>query len=172
MNPNDANAFVISVYSGEVQVDSGVSMSEAGVDMIPSRTKLFSIVAKDPCAAQRYFDRMIEIFFQDVLGFDKTSRRPLKEGGVFGYCDGYYGMVETQGRGTLHMHALIWIRGSPKTSSEYIAKCSDAKNGESYRGELLKYVDSVIQSDTMLSMDELECPKCQHASCMIPIYSS
>ncbi|KAG1848991.1 hypothetical protein F4604DRAFT_1883848 [Suillus subluteus] len=33
--------------------------------------------------------------------------------GVFGHCEAYYGTVETQGRGTLHCHMLLWIAGNP-----------------------------------------------------------
>ncbi|KAG2743632.1 hypothetical protein P692DRAFT_20745521 [Suillus brevipes Sb2] len=33
--------------------------------------------------------------------------------GVFGHCKAYYGMVEAQGRGTLHCHFLLWIAGNP-----------------------------------------------------------
>lgn len=32
--------------------------------------------------------------------------------GLFGHCEAYYGMVEAQGRGTLHCHMLIWISGN------------------------------------------------------------
>ncbi|KAG1877459.1 hypothetical protein F4604DRAFT_1880415 [Suillus subluteus] len=33
--------------------------------------------------------------------------------GIFGHCQAYYGMVEAQGRGTLHCHFLLWIKGNP-----------------------------------------------------------
>ncbi|KAJ6579753.1 hypothetical protein B0H10DRAFT_1637725, partial [Mycena sp. CBHHK59/15] len=33
--------------------------------------------------------------------------------GLFGRCTAYYGMVEAQGRGTLHCHMLVWIAGNP-----------------------------------------------------------
>ncbi|KZO91132.1 hypothetical protein CALVIDRAFT_489496, partial [Calocera viscosa TUFC12733] len=36
--------------------------------------------------------------------------------GLFGTCSGFFGMVEAQGRGTLHCHMLVWIAGNPSPS--------------------------------------------------------
>ncbi|KAJ7315564.1 hypothetical protein DFH08DRAFT_617235, partial [Mycena albidolilacea] len=33
--------------------------------------------------------------------------------GLFSRCNGYYAMVEAQGRGTLHCHMLVWLEGNP-----------------------------------------------------------
>ncbi|KAG1788114.1 uncharacterized protein HD556DRAFT_1434138 [Suillus plorans] len=53
--------------------------------------------------------------FVTVNPHDLTSSLiPIIHGpGVFGHCKAYYGMVEAQGRGTLHCHFLIWVKGNP-----------------------------------------------------------
>ena len=33
--------------------------------------------------------------------------------GIFGYVSGYFGMVEAQGRGSLHVHMLLWLKHAP-----------------------------------------------------------
>jgi len=33
--------------------------------------------------------------------------------GVFGRVRAYVGLVETQGRGSLHLHMLLWLQGAP-----------------------------------------------------------
>lgn len=63
-------------------------------------------VAKHPAIAARFFDAMISSFVSIVL-------RPDHNDGYFGKCKAYYGMVEAQGRGTLHCHMLIWLDGNP-----------------------------------------------------------
>lgn len=63
-------------------------------------------VAKHPAVAAKFFDAMINSFVSIVL-------KPGHNDGYFGKCKAYYGMVEAQGRGTLHCHMLIWLDGNP-----------------------------------------------------------
>lgn len=63
-------------------------------------------VAKHPAVAAKFFDAMINSFVSIVL-------KPGHYDGYFGNCKAYYGMVEAQGRGTLHCHMLIWLEGNP-----------------------------------------------------------
>jgi len=67
------------------------------------RTRL---VCQNPVAGARFFHFMVETFISDVLGVD------AKHQGLYGDTNGYYGTVEQQGRLTLHLHMLIWIKGS------------------------------------------------------------
>ena len=49
---------------------------------------------------------MIQAFIKHVLGVD--ANHP----GLYGDTSSYYGTVEQQGRLTLHLHMLLWIRGT------------------------------------------------------------
>ncbi|KZS99437.1 uncharacterized protein LAESUDRAFT_667987 [Laetiporus sulphureus 93-53] len=33
--------------------------------------------------------------------------------GVLGHVKSYFGVVESQGRGTLHLHLFVWLQGAP-----------------------------------------------------------
>lgn len=33
--------------------------------------------------------------------------------GIFGFVNGYFGVIEAQGRGSLHVHLLIWLKNAP-----------------------------------------------------------
>ena len=81
------------------------------------RTRL---VCQNPVAGARFFHFMVEIFISDVLGVD------TKHCGLYGDTNGYYGTVEQQGRLTLHLHMLIWIKGSlnPQEMREKIMSSS------------------------------------------------
>jgi hypothetical protein len=49
---------------------------------------------------------MVQTFIEDVLGVKS------KHCGLYGDTKAYYGTVEQQGWLTLHMHLLLWIKGS------------------------------------------------------------
>ncbi|KZT03540.1 uncharacterized protein LAESUDRAFT_636720, partial [Laetiporus sulphureus 93-53] len=55
--------------------------------------------------------------------------------GVFGYVNAYFGTVESQGRGTLHLHMLIWLKDSP-TSDEM----SSLLRTEEFRQKMVAFI--------------------------------
>ena len=63
-------------------------------------------VCANPVAGARFFHFMVETFIADVLGINASHR------GLYGDTGGYYGTVEQQGRLTLHLHMLLWIKGN------------------------------------------------------------
>ncbi|KIN92946.1 hypothetical protein M404DRAFT_172201, partial [Pisolithus tinctorius Marx 270] len=65
-----------------------------------------AFVASHSAAAAKAFDILIQVFVDIVIKYNNGSS-------LFGRCSGYYGMVEAQGRGTLHCHMLLWIDGHP-----------------------------------------------------------
>ena len=75
-------------------------------------------VCRNPVAGARFFHFMVETFITDVLGLEGSHR------GFYGNTSGYYGTVEQQGRLTLHLHMLLWIKGSlnPQDMREKILK--------------------------------------------------
>ena len=83
----------------------------AGTDdaFIPDFSKHEEAIARviaNPVAAARFFHFMVQLFIKHGLGFH--SNHP----GLFGETEAYYGTVEQQGRLTLHLHLLLWIKSS------------------------------------------------------------
>lgn len=70
-------------------------------------------IARNASAAEKYFNFMIEAILSLLLGINRTQRRIYRSKGIFGVVNAYIGMVESQGQGTLHLHILIWLKGSP-----------------------------------------------------------
>lgn len=66
----------------------------------------YKLIANNPVAGARFFDFMVKAFIEHVLGVG------CKHPGVYGDTSAYYGAVEQQGRLTLHLHLLLWIRGA------------------------------------------------------------
>jgi hypothetical protein len=61
-------------------------------------------IALNPVAGAEFFHFSIQLLINILLG---TGR--LNGAGVFGKVRVYYGVVEAQGRGSLHIHILIWL---------------------------------------------------------------
>jgi hypothetical protein len=59
------------------------------------------------CASARLFVRNVDVFIKHVLGMDPVTNNQMPFKGLLGKVQAYFGMVETQGRGTLHIHFLI-----------------------------------------------------------------
>jgi len=51
----------------------------------------------------------MEAFISAILAYD--PKQVNTEGGILGLVNAYYGCVESQGRGTLHCHMLVWVEG-------------------------------------------------------------
>jgi Helitron helicase-like domain at N-terminus len=66
----------------------------------------YRLIAQNPVAGARFFHFMCEMFIKHVLGVGEKHR------GLYGNTSGYYGTVEQQGRLTLHLHMLLFIRNS------------------------------------------------------------
>lgn len=91
-------------------------------------------VADNPVAAALFFDIIIKHFIRIILRYGSG------EPGLFGTCTSYYGTVEAQGRGTLHCHMLIWLKGSMSPQ-----KLRDRMRDDSiFKSEIFRWTESII----------------------------
>ncbi|PPQ81451.1 hypothetical protein CVT26_007746 [Gymnopilus dilepis] len=97
-----------------------------------------NLISENPVAAARFFHFMVEAFIRNILGVGS------EESGLFGDTDAYYGMVEQQGRLTLHLHVLLWIAGSP--SPQEIRERLMAGD-QAFQDSLINYLESVHTGD-------------------------
>ena len=104
------------------------------------RTRL---VCQNPVAGARFFHFMVETFISDVLGVD------AEHCGLYGDTNGYYGTVEQQGRLTLHLHMLIWIKGSlnPQEMREKIMSSSSE-----WQKKLIDWLENCHTGDFLTGM--------------------
>ncbi|KAG9310607.1 hypothetical protein JVU11DRAFT_9173 [Chiua virens] len=75
----------------------------------PGLHKLARNVARDPYAAAKYFFFIIKTFFVTLFGIQAERSRVKNCVGVFGRVSAYFGVVEAQGRGTLHLHCFYLV---------------------------------------------------------------
>ena len=77
---------------------------------------------------------MIQAFIKHVLGVDADHS------GLYGDTSFYYGTVEQQGRLTLHLHLLLWIRGA-LTPQEIRDRIMDPESD--FQKKMVEYLESV-----------------------------
>lgn len=61
---------------------------------------------------------------------------------VFGRISKHYGAVETNERGALHVHGLLWLQGNAHLSS--LLADIHGEDQDAYRERITRYVDSVF----------------------------
>ncbi|KAF5372660.1 hypothetical protein D9615_009864 [Tricholomella constricta] len=98
----------------------------------------FRLIAKNPVAAARFFHFMVEAFLTHVLGFGTGKA------GIYGEASAYYGAVEQQGRLTLHLHVLVWIRNA--LSPEAVRKAVLDPTSD-FQNKLVQYLEAAYQGE-------------------------
>jgi hypothetical protein len=120
-----------------------------------------TLIAKNPVAAARFFHFICENFIKHVLGVG--SNHP----GLYGETDAYYGTVEQQGRLTLHLHLLLWIKGAlcPQEIRDRIMDPSS-----DFQKCIVEYLESVHKGELYGGSFEDIQAQCQDAKKNNPEY--
>ncbi|KAJ7152526.1 hypothetical protein C8R46DRAFT_913171, partial [Mycena filopes] len=81
---------------------------------------------------------MVQAFIRDVLGWEDLDR------GLFGHTKVFYATVEQQGRLTLHVHSLIWVKNalSPQEIRDRIMSPRSR-----FRLRLVKYLEDTHRAE-------------------------
>lgn len=79
----------------------------------PSSTDRQKRLVEDPFIAAEYFNIVISAILHHLVGVKKQGSSVSSIPGVLGDVCAYYGIVESQGRGSLHIHLLLWLNNTP-----------------------------------------------------------
>jgi hypothetical protein len=136
LNPSDIDHPLRRLFAND-EIDLEADIPGVALDYFQSANKC----AKQPDSAALFFDKIISEFihWHTILRFNR------KENGLFGKCVAYYGMVEAQGKGTLHCHMLIWLEGhlSPLDMRERM------KIDEGYKCRVIEWLESIIKCELL-----------------------
>ncbi|EXL90209.1 hypothetical protein FOIG_16527 [Fusarium odoratissimum NRRL 54006] len=135
LNPNDiTNPIKLKLAAYRTRETGRAEEYLRSLDQAYKRARL---AISDPLSSAIFFHREISMFFQYYVMVGKDS--------VFGRVSQYYGAVETNERGALHLHGLLWLQGNMYLSS----LLSDVQGEEqaAYRQRVTEYVDSVFMED-------------------------
>jgi hypothetical protein len=111
VNPSDTGDPIAQVLAGEdINLDSFTNT------VGPDSTQRSLNMATDPFAAAKFFHFVIGVMLEELLGikgYSKQTHNVRRTDGIFGKVASYIGTVEAQGRGTLHLHIVVWLCGAP-----------------------------------------------------------
>lgn len=143
LNPNDIMNPVklrLAAYRGREPEEAEAFLTS--LDMMYKRVRL---AISDPISSAIFFHREISMFFEHYVQAGKDS--------VFGRISQYFGAVETNERGALHVHGLLWLHGNMNLSS----MLKDVVEGDqaAYQEAIIQYVDSVFTEVSFVILFDL-----------------
>ncbi|KAK7420728.1 hypothetical protein QQZ08_010263 [Neonectria magnoliae] len=132
VNPNDINNPVKMKLSIHRLHDHDAA-KELLTDL-RGRYDRIALSTTDPVSAAIFFHQEVSLFFEKYVRVGQES--------VFGKISHYYATVETNDRGSLHLHGLLWLEGNIELPSliDDMAKPEE----EEYRAQVVRYLDSVF----------------------------
>lgn len=126
INPADIHSPVALYFSG---ID--LNLDKILAEDMPTTYERAQIIATHPVATAKFFNILI-----------KNILKCLILGGVVGPTSAYFGTVESQGRGSLHLHLLIWL-DHDFTPAQLKEKIQDSE----FRAKLISYVEDIVKED-------------------------
>jgi hypothetical protein len=132
LNPNDiTNPVKLRLAAYRTREAEEAEDFLTTLDMSYKRARL---AVSDPLSSALFFHREISMFFKYYVRVGEES--------VFGLINEYFGAVETNERGSLHIHGLLWLKGNIGLAS--ILKDVGGEEQALYRERVIRYVDSVF----------------------------
>ncbi|KJZ68041.1 hypothetical protein HIM_12568 [Hirsutella minnesotensis 3608] len=132
LNPNDiTNPVKLRLAACRMRDPAAAEAFLKSLDMAFKRARL---AISDPLSSAEFFHREMTLFFEHYVRVGEES--------VFGRVSHYYGAVETNERGALHVHGLLWLHGNAHLSS--MLADIHGEGQAAYQERIVKYVDSVF----------------------------
>ena len=134
INPMDYEDPIAQIFAGE-----DIDMNSVLDLMGPNPDQRSKNMANDPFASAAFFNFIFRTTLETLLGIRKTTHQVQSEMGIFGIVNGYFGVVEAQGRGSLHIHLLIWLKNAP--NADEMLELLTQKN---FRDQIASFVEHNI----------------------------
>jgi len=112
INPCNLHDPIAQVFCGKE-----INLNNFNATMGPSKETRAQNIAADPYAAANFFHFLIRTILHTLFGIETTKHKVKVKMGIFGRVRVYFGVVESQNRGSLHLHLILWLEGAP-TSEE------------------------------------------------------
>ncbi|CAF5027675.1 unnamed protein product, partial [Rotaria sp. Silwood1] len=126
LNPADIHSPVALYFAG-VPFD----LDNIQMDQLMDTYKRAEIIASHPVATAKFFHLLITNILDTMI-----------VGGVLDPVKAYFGIVESQGRDSLHLHLLIWLDHDMKP-----ADMKEKIQNADFREKLKAYLEDIIKED-------------------------
>ena len=121
-------------------------IDENFIDDFVSSLQQAQSVAANPARAAQLFAAVCESLCSSLLP-------------VFGNIKAHYGVVECQGRGTLHMHMLVWVSGYTT-----VTKLHEQLSDSAFKESFICYLDNIISACVPSVSDDVKPVQFQDAA--------
>ncbi|KAG8707234.1 hypothetical protein FRC08_000625 [Ceratobasidium sp. 394] len=108
LNFIDRHDPICQVFAGE-----NINMVDLSSCLALSAHRRAKNVAEDPFAATQFFFFLANTVLKTLFGFTTDNRLRGNRMGELGLGNAYFGAVEAQGRGSLHLYLMMWLSNSP-----------------------------------------------------------
>jgi Helitron helicase-like domain at N-terminus len=136
INPSDLHDPIAQVFAGE-EIDLDKFESTLG----PNKDERAKNIADNPYASAKFFHFIIQTILETLLQIRITNYKVLGEMGILGRVSAYFGTVESQGRGTLHLHILIWLENTPNAD-----EIKEMLKTEDFRAKVAAYIRANLRA--------------------------
>ncbi|TFK61794.1 hypothetical protein BDN72DRAFT_777848 [Pluteus cervinus] len=154
INPSDLHDPIAQVLAGE-QFD----LQDLTTLECLTREQRARNIAEDPLAASKFFQIIIGLIFRSLFGVHTYPSRVVGHKGIFGKVAAYFGVMESQARGTLHLHLILWLLGSPPADV-----MQEKLHSAEFREQLLSFIKANIRAytpglESAESIQDIPCDK-------------
>ena len=136
INPMDYEDPIAQIFAGE-DIDMDSFWDRLG----PESSERARNMANDPFASASFFNFIIRTTFETLFGVHISRNRVESHMGIFGLVNGYFGVIEAQGRGSLHVHLLIWLKNAPNAE-----EMLELLTQPVFREKIATYIDHNIRT--------------------------
>jgi hypothetical protein len=126
LNPADIHSPVALYFAGVK-----LNLDDIQNEQLMDTYRRAEIIASHPVATAKFFHLLITNILDTMI-----------MGGVLGPVKAYFGTVESQGRGSLHLHLLIWLDHDLKP-----ADMKEKIQDPNFRNKLKAYLEDIIKED-------------------------
>ena len=166
VTPDDENSFLVSCFSQMDKDGDLINIDSLSYETLKQKAKLRRDVRLNyPGIAALNFEYMLDIVIREVIGWDVKNCKPTATPGLFGVPYGYGGAVEEQGRGSCHVHFVVFLRGF-RECIESLELDSNYGNMRSLGADICGIVDNAISTNLIGEMDENTCARTFDHPCM------
>lgn len=126
INPSDLQNPLVLILAGVEYFGNAPSSANATIRE--------TVATSNPVAVAKFFHHVCDAVFGGLLASNCEYL------GILGNVSNHFGVVETNGRGMLHLHALVWLQGNLGFSSLRERLRADPK----FASRMIHYLESII----------------------------
>ncbi len=141
LNPNDLTnpACLKLAVSRENDMADAKEILNSLTSHLRSTTRS-RFVNRDPVSSALFFKNQVDAFFKNLVKTNET--------GCFGRISNYFATVESNGRGMLHLHGLLWFHANLRLP-QLLEDVKEVQNGENedYKRQVLAFIDDIFSEN-------------------------